>query len=64
MRIWASKKTSARWVPKQLLQEQKIQRVQDCRDFVAAVHRHSFAMLDNIITMDETMVSYHTPETK
>jgi len=21
-------------------------------------------MLDNIITMDETMVSYHTPETK
>ncbi len=33
-------------------------------DFVAAIHRHSFTMLDNIVTMDETMVSYHTPETK
>ncbi len=56
-------KKSARWVPKLLSQDQKIQRVKDCRDF-AAVHRHSFAMLDNIVTMGETMVSYHTPETK
>jgi hypothetical protein len=32
--------------------------------FIAAVNRRSKAMLDNIITMDKTMVSYHTPETK
>jgi histone-lysine N-methyltransferase SETMAR len=57
-------KKSARWVPKLLSQEQKIQRVEDCRDFIAAVHRHSFTMLDNIVTMDETMVSYHMLETK
>jgi histone-lysine N-methyltransferase SETMAR len=57
-------KKSARWVPKLLSQDQKIQRVEDCRDLVAAVHRHSFTMLDNIVTMGETMVSYHTPETK
>jgi hypothetical protein len=35
-----------------------------CTEFVAAVTHRSKAMLDNIITMDETMMSYHTPETK
>jgi hypothetical protein len=50
-------------VPKLLSQDQKDQRVENCSEFIAAVHRH-FAMLDNIVTMDETMVSYHTPETK
>ena len=35
-----------------------------CKKFVAAVHRHSKAWLNNIVTMDETMVSLHTPETK
>jgi hypothetical protein len=44
------KKKSARWVPKLLSQDQKIQRVEDCRDFVpcrpppllryARQHRH------------------------
>ena len=51
-------KKSARWVPKLLSEEQKQEK------FVAAVHRHSKSMLDNIVTMDETMISYHTPETK
>jgi hypothetical protein len=58
------KKKSARWVPKLLSQEQKTRHVEDCRDFIPALHPHSFAMLDNIVTMDETMVLYHTPETK
>ncbi len=35
-----------------------------CTEFVAAVHRLSMAMMDNIMTMDETMVSYNTPQTK
>ena len=38
--------------------------MQICRKFIAAVYRHSMAMLDRIVTMDATMVSYHTPETK
>ena len=57
-------KKSARWVPKLLSKEQKEERVRVCKDFVAAVHRHSMAWLNNIVTMDETMVSLHTPETK
>jgi histone-lysine N-methyltransferase SETMAR len=57
-------KKSARWVPKLLSEDQKKERVRICTDFVAAIHRRSMAMLDNIITMDETMVSYHTPQTK
>jgi hypothetical protein len=57
-------KKSARWVPKLLNEDQKQERVQTCKEFVAAVQRRSMVMLDCIITMDETMVSYHTPETK
>jgi hypothetical protein len=32
-------KKSARWVPKLLSDEQKLERIQICSDFVAAVHR-------------------------
>ncbi len=57
-------KKSARWVPNLLSQDQKDQHVENCSEFVAAIHHHWFAMLDNIVTMGETMMSYHTPETK
>ena len=57
-------KKSARWVPKLLSEAQKQERVRVCSQFVTAVHRKSLAMLDDIVTMDETMVSFHTPETK
>ena len=57
-------KKYARWVPKLLSDDQKEERVRTSTEFVAAVNRRSMAMLDNIVTMDETMVSYHTPETK
>jgi hypothetical protein len=57
-------KKSARWVPKLMDDEQKQQRVEVCSEFVAVIHRHSLAMLDSIVTMDETMVCYHTPQTK
>ena len=56
-------KKSARWVPKLLSEEQKQERVR-FNEFVAAVKWRSEAMLDNIVTMDEMMVSYHTPEAK
>ncbi len=57
-------KKSARWVPKLLSADQKEERVRTCSAFIAAVQRRSMAMLDNIVTMDETMVCYHTPATK
>jgi [histone H3]-lysine36 N-dimethyltransferase SETMAR len=57
-------KKSARWVPKLLSEEQKQQRVDRCQDFVNMVQRRSKAVLDNIVTMDESAVSFHTPETK
>ena len=47
-------KKSARWVPKLLSDAQKQERVRVCSEFVAAVKRRSKAMLDNIVTMDET----------
>jgi [histone H3]-lysine36 N-dimethyltransferase SETMAR len=57
-------KKSARWVPRLLDNKQKQERVRTCEAFLSMVRRHSKAMLDNIVTMDESMVSFHTPETK
>ncbi len=57
-------KKSARWVPKLLSQVQKEDRVRISQEFVDAVKRSRLSMLDRIITMDETLVSYFTPETK
>ncbi len=57
-------KKSARWVPKLLSQVQKEDCVRISQEFVDAVERSGLSMLDRIITMDETLVSYFTPETK
>ncbi len=57
-------KKTARWVPKLLSEDQKRERVRICTEFVAAIHRRSMVMLNNIVTIDKTMVSYHTPQTK
>jgi hypothetical protein len=58
------KKKSARWVPKLLNDDQKQQHVQVRSEFIAVVHPHPLAMLDSIVTMDEMMVCYHTPQMK
>ncbi len=57
-------KKSARWVPKLLSKEQMEERVRVSRDFVAAVHRNGQSWLKTVLTMDKTLVSQHTPETK
>ncbi len=57
-------KKSARWVPKLLSLEQMEERVAASGDFLALLRRHSLALLNNIVTMDESAVSFHTPETK
>jgi hypothetical protein len=49
------------WMPKLLTKEQKQEGVQTCQEFAAAMQHHSILMMDNIWTMDEVIVSYHTP---
>ena len=56
-------KKSARWVPKLLSSEQKAARVKSSEDFLRRHHANS-GFLDSIITMDESAVSFYTPETK
>lgn len=52
---------SARWVPKLLTLQQERIRVSEA--FITAVCHESKALLTLIVTMDETIVSNHTPET-
>jgi histone-lysine N-methyltransferase SETMAR len=57
-------KKSARWVPKLLSQEQMDERVRTSQEFIQLVQTKGRSVLDRIITMDESAVSMHTPETK
>jgi hypothetical protein len=57
-------KKSARWVHKLLTDEMKKERVRTSEAFLAMVRRRFKAILENIVTMDESAVSFHTPETK
>jgi histone-lysine N-methyltransferase SETMAR len=57
-------KKSARWVPKLMSPAQKEERVHLSEEFLKLIRRHSKWILGNIVTMDETAVSFHTPETK
>ena len=43
-------------------QDQKEERVRTCSNFAATIRRESMAFLARIFTMDETIVSFHTPE--
>jgi hypothetical protein len=52
------------WVPKLLTNKMKMERVLTSEVFLAMIRRHSKAMLDSIVMMDELAVSFHTPETK
>jgi hypothetical protein len=52
------------WVPNLLSEDQKQECVQTCKEFVTAVQHRSMAMLDCSVTIDKTMVSYHTHGTK
>jgi len=57
-------KKSARWVPKLLTPEQKERRVVTSTTLVRLIQNKGLSFLGNIVTMDETLVSLHTPETK
>jgi len=57
-------KKSARWVPKLLSDDQKNERVRLMKLFVKNVDMNGKDWLRKIVTMDESAVSLHTPETK
>jgi hypothetical protein len=42
----------------------KNEKVRICEAFLLMIHRHSMAMLDQIVTMDESAVFFHIPQTK
>ncbi len=55
-------KKLARWVPKLLTDKMKGERVRRSEAFLAMIHCRSKAIFDNIVTMDKSAVSFHTPE--
>ncbi|KAJ4425701.1 hypothetical protein ANN_27897 [Periplaneta americana] len=58
------KKVFARWVPKNLTPEHKMQRLGAALTFLQRYHNHGDEFLDNIVTGDETWISHFTPQTK
>ena len=57
-------KKSARWVPKLLSEDNMRCRVETARQILRLDSRLGLAFRRSVVTMDETMVSFHTPETK
>ena len=51
-------------MPKQFNDPQKQERTDTCIEFLATVQWQSKSILDNIVTRDELVGSFHTPETK
>jgi hypothetical protein len=58
------KKKSACWVPKLLSTDQKKERAEYSNAFLDLIRQQSLTVLNNIITMDKSAVSFHTPEMK
>jgi len=57
-------KMSARWVPCQLTEELKEQRVDVCQELLKRFEAEGDHFLGRIVTGDETWVHYYQPETK
>ncbi len=57
-------KKPAKWVSQLVTKKQKQEQVQTCQEFLATIQRRSMLILENIVMMDETMVCYHTHETR
>ena len=57
-------KKSARRVPRLLSSEQKKKRLELSQEFVRRAEAAPTAFLASIVTMDESAVSFHTPESK
>jgi hypothetical protein len=57
-------KKSSRGVPNLLTSAHKEERIRTCEKFLAMVRGRSLVMLDPIVTMDESAVSFHMSESK
>ena len=57
-------RVSARWVPRILTEEQMAERVRCSEWFLKQYRRHGDLFLYTIMSMDETLVPFFTPETK
>jgi hypothetical protein len=57
-------KKSPRWVSEILSHDMKKERVRTSEEFLNVVCRNLMSMLDNVVTMDKSAASFHTPETK
>lgn len=57
-------KVSARWVPRLLGPEQKLNRVDTCRELQDLLQEYGEDFWRRIITTDETWIPYFNPETK
>lgn len=58
------RKVSARWVPKQLTEDHKRQRVECAEEVLRRYEEEKDDFLDSIVTGDETWAHHYTPETK
>lgn len=58
------RKVCARWVPRLLTADQKLQRLQVCGRLLARFQKQGDQFLTHIITCDETWVHHYTPESK
>ena len=59
-----AKKISARWLPRLLSKENKLNHVVDFKTILALFRRNSDEFLCRYITVDETWIHHYTPETK
>ena len=57
-------KLTARWVPRLLSDEHKKNHLRFARNFKSQYFKGGKAFLESVVTMDETWVSYYTPELK
>lgn len=57
-------KVSARWVPRILSDDEKLQRVQSSTEFLSRYEREGDRFLRRIITTDETWIPLYEPESK
>lgn len=57
-------KISARWVPRLLTMDQKLNRVTASEESLALIQRNEKDFWRRFITVDETWIHHHTPETK
>ena len=58
------RKLCARWVPKQLTEQHRLNRVASARQFLERFDQEGEQFIDSIVTGDETWVAHYTPETK